>query len=54
MKRHVLVDTPGLLMHAFVYAADVQDRDGVAPVAASLFGVYPFPLERYRRNSRVR
>ena len=28
--RHVLVDTQGLLMHAIVHAADVQDRDGVA------------------------
>ena len=29
-KRHILVDTPGLLMHAIVHAADVQDRDGGA------------------------
>ena len=27
-KRHILVDTLGLLLHAIVYAADVQDRDG--------------------------
>ena len=27
-KRHILVDTQGLLMHAIVHAADVQDRDG--------------------------
>ena len=26
-KRHILVDTQGLLMHAIVHAADVQDRD---------------------------
>jgi hypothetical protein len=26
-KRHVLVDTEGLLMQAIVHAADVQDRD---------------------------
>jgi transposase len=25
-KRHILVDTQGLLMHAIVHAADVQDR----------------------------
>jgi putative transposase len=27
-KRHVLVDTQGLLMEAIVHAADIQDRDG--------------------------
>ena len=27
-KRHVLVDTQGLLLHGIVTAADVQDRDG--------------------------
>src|SRR3954468_20256139 len=27
-KRHILVDTQGLLMHAIVHAADAQDRDG--------------------------
>jgi Transposase DDE domain len=29
-KRHILVDTQGLLMHAIVHAADIQDRDGGA------------------------
>ena len=41
-KRHVLVDTQGLLMHAIVHAADLQDRDGGALVMASLFGAFPF------------
>jgi transposase len=27
-KRHILVDTQGLLMHAIVHGADIQDRDG--------------------------
>ena len=27
-KRHILVDTLGLLLHALVTTADVQDRDG--------------------------
>ena len=27
-KRHILVDTQGLLIHAVVYPADIQDRDG--------------------------
>ncbi len=41
-KRHILVDTQGLLMHAIVHAADVQDRDGGALVMPSLIGAYPF------------
>ena len=40
-KRHILVDTQGLLMHAIVHAADVQDRDGGALLMASLFGAFP-------------
>ena len=27
-KRHILVDTVGLLLHAIVHPADIQDRDG--------------------------
>src|ERR1700733_7041652 len=27
-KRHILVDTLGLLLHAIVHPADIQDRDG--------------------------
>ena len=27
-KRHIVVDTQGLLIHAIVHAADIQDRDG--------------------------
>src|SRR3954463_2595130 len=46
-KRHVLVDTQGLLMHALVHAADVQDRDGGVVGMASLFGLYPFLLKLY-------
>ena len=41
-KRHVLVDTQGLLLHAIVTAADVQDRDGGLTLLASLFGLFPF------------
>ena len=46
-KRHILVDTQGLLMHALVHAADVQDRDGGVLVMATLFGLYPFLLNLY-------
>src|SRR5450631_2279403 len=37
-KRHVLVDTLGLLLHALVTSADVQDRDGGIMVLSTLFG----------------
>src|SRR3954470_18873174 len=39
--------TQGLLIHAIVHAADVQDRDGGALVMATLFGMYPFLLKLY-------
>jgi hypothetical protein len=32
-KRHLLVDTQGLLMCAIVHAADIQDRDGGVTLA---------------------
>ena len=41
-KRHILVDTIGLLLHAVVHPADVQDRDGGVLVLSTLFGMYPF------------
>jgi hypothetical protein len=59
-KRHVLVDTQGLLMHAIVHSADVRDRDGRALLMASLFGAFPFLVWLYAdggyqgRNSRAR
>ncbi len=46
-KRHILVDTHGLLIHAIVHAADIQDRDGGALVMATMFGLYPFLLKLY-------
>ena len=54
-KRHILVDTIGLLLHAVVHPADIQDpvgdseaasrrdsRDGGVLVISILFGMYPF------------
>jgi hypothetical protein len=41
-KRHILVDTLGLLLHAIVHPADIQDRDGGVLVMATLFGMFPF------------
>ena len=42
-KRHILVDTLGLLLSAVVHSADIQDRDGAAPVLAS---VHPRAVSR--------
>jgi len=46
-KRHVLVDTQGLMLHAIVTPADIQDRDGGAWLLGTLFGLYPFLLKLY-------
>ncbi len=59
-KRHVLVDTQGLLLHAIVHAADIQDpsgdgeaaslresRDGGVPLMATLFSLHPFLRKLY-------
>jgi transposase len=46
-KRHVLVDTEGLLLHAIVHAADIQDRDGGVLLMGTLFGLFPFLLTLY-------
>jgi transposase len=46
-KRHVLVDTQGLMLHSIVTAADIQDRDGGASLLGTLFGLYPFLLKLY-------
>jgi putative transposase len=40
--RHILVDTLGLLLHAIVHPADVQDHDGGILVMSTLFGMFPF------------
>ena len=46
-KRHILVDTQGLLIHAIFHAADIQDRDGGVLLMATIFGLYPFLLKLY-------
>jgi transposase len=46
-KRHVLVDSQGLLLHALVHAGNIQDRDGGVLVMATLFGLHPFLLKLY-------
>jgi transposase len=49
-KRHILVDTLGLLLHALVTSADVQDRDGGLMVLSTMFGQFPF-LEKLFADS---
>src|SRR5208282_5434772 len=49
-KRHILVDTQGLLLHGIVTAADVQDRDGGLALLATLFGLFPY-LEKLFADS---
>jgi transposase len=44
-KRHILTDTNGLLVAATVHAADIQDRDGAAPLLAAIRR--PFPWLRH-------
>ncbi len=44
-KRHIVVDTQGLLLAAAVHPADVQDRDGAKLVLRKLMGRFP-RLER--------
>ena len=46
-KRHLLVDTEGLLLCAIVHAADIQDRDGGVLLMATLFGLFPFLRKLY-------
>ena len=46
-KRHILVDTEGLLMHAVVHPADVQERDGGILVLATLFGLFSASEEAF-------
>lgn len=46
-KRHILVDTTGLMPQAIVHAADIQDRGGGAMLMATLFGLFPFLLKLY-------
>ena len=40
-KRHIVVDTSGLLLSVAVHPADVQDRDGTRLVLLELVGRFP-------------
>jgi hypothetical protein len=50
-KRHLLVATRGLLLHAIVHAADLQVRDGGVSMMATLFGLFPFLRKIYADGS---
>lgn len=41
-KRHILVDTLGLLLRGIVHPASVQDRDGLAPLLRRIRRRFPF------------
>jgi transposase len=41
-KRHLLVDTLGLPLRAMVHPADVQDRDGLAPLLGHIRRRFPW------------
>jgi transposase len=40
-KRHILVDSAGLLLLALVHSAGIQDRDGGLLLLATLCGMFP-------------
>ena len=40
-KRHIVVDTLGLLLAVTVHPADIQDRDGARLVLRRLMGRFP-------------
>src|SRR5262245_23072287 len=40
-KRHLLVDTLGLLLHAIIHPADMQDRDGGILLLSTLSNRFP-------------
>ena len=41
-KPHILVDPLGLLLHAMIHPANIQDRDGGILLMSTLLGTYPF------------
>ena len=41
-KRHLLVDTMGLLIAAIVHRADIQNRDGAPQLLATMCSTFPW------------
>src|SRR5271155_2740787 len=48
IKRHILVDTVGLLLHAKVHPANIQDRDGGVLLQKSSYDADPRSTLRAR------
>ncbi len=46
-KRHLLVDTEGLVLQVIVHAANLQDRDGGKLLLTTLFDQFPFLRKLY-------
>jgi transposase len=46
-KRHIPVDTEGLLINAVVHQADVQGRGGGPLVIESMRGLFPFVIKLF-------
>ncbi|WP_184798221.1 IS5 family transposase [Nitrospirillum iridis] len=41
-KRHIVVDTLGMILAAHIQPADIQDRDGALPVSKEVRRLFPF------------
>ncbi len=52
-KRHILVDKLGLLLHALVTAAGVQDRDGGVLLLSTFFGQFPFLCRPFAKSTNA-
>jgi putative transposase len=46
-KRHILVDTLGLLLTVLVLPANIQDRDGARQLLGSFFSQSPWPRVKH-------
>ena len=52
-KRHILVDTLGLLLGVSILPANIQDRDGVARLAARCAATLPVSSRSILRRCRI-
>jgi len=52
-KRYILGDTVGLVLHAIVHPADIEERDGGILLISALFGWFPF-LRKLPKVPRAR
>lgn len=47
-KRHIVVDTLGLMVGLVVHGADIQDRDGAPAVLNTIFKRWPWLIRPVR------